>query len=166
MRKIIAAFAGNSVFANIVLIMIFVGGALALSSMRRESFPEFSVDKISIQVVYPGADPEEVEEGIILKVEDALEGIEGIKQYTTTAAENVGSAVVDVRENSDIGEVLDDIKSKIDAISTFPVDAEKPVVTEITMRNSVMLLALSGDMSEKQLKTQAEQIRDEIRTLD
>ncbi|MGB5685732.1 MAG: efflux RND transporter permease subunit, partial [Candidatus Electrothrix sp.] len=166
MRKIIAAFAANSVFANIVLVMIFVGGALALSSMRRESFPEFSVDKISIQVVYPGADPEEVEEGIILKVEDALEGIEGIKQYTTTAAENVGSAVVDVRENSDIGEVLDDIKSKIDAIATFPVDAEKPVVTEITMRNSVMLLALSGDMSEKQLKTQAEQIRDEIRNLD
>ncbi len=166
MRKILAAFAANTVFANIVLVMIFMGGALALTSMLRESFPQFSLDKISIRVVYPGADPEEVEEGIMLKVEEALESVEGIKQYTTSSSENVGTATVDVLEGNDISEVLDDIKSKIDAISTFPADAEKPVVTELLMRDSVMLLALSGNLSEKQLKTYADRIRDEVRLLD
>ncbi|MDU9047502.1 MAG: efflux RND transporter permease subunit [Candidatus Electrothrix sp. Rat3] len=166
MKNFLAAFASNTVFANIVLLMIMVGGIMALSTMRRENFPEFSVDKIMIRVAYPGADPEEVEEGIVLKIEEALEGVEGIKQYTTTAAENMGSALVDVREGSDITEVLDDVKSNIDAVSTFPVDAEKPVVTEVTMRNSVVLLALSGRMSEKQLKAQAERLKDEIRSLD
>ena len=166
MKRILAAFANNTVFANIVLLMIMVGGTMALHSMRRENFPEFSVDKILIQVAYPGADPEEVEEGIVLKLEEALEGIEGIKQYTTTSAENIGTALVDVQEGSDIAEVLDDVKSRIDAVSTFPVDAEKPVTTEVTMRNSVVLLALSGEMTEKQLKVEAERLRDEIRALD
>jgi multidrug efflux pump subunit AcrB len=165
MKKILAAFAANTVFANIVLVMIFIGGALALSSMLRESFPQFSLDIISVQVTYPGADPEEVEEGIVLKIEEALEGIEGIKQYTTTSAENVGSASIEVQDGYDVGEVLDDVKSKIDAISTFPLDAEKPVVTEVLMRDSVMLLALSGDLSEKQLKIFAEQVREEVRLL-
>jgi multidrug efflux pump subunit AcrB len=166
MKKLLAAFAENTVFANIVLILILVGGVLSMKYMLRENFPEFSVDKISIRVVYPGADPEEVEEGIVLKIEEALEGIQGIKEYTTSAAENVGSAVVDVLEDSDPSEVLDDVKSKIDAISTFPVDAEKPVVTEVTMRRSVSMLSLSGKMSEKQLKVLAEQLKDEIRSLD
>ncbi len=166
MKKILEAFAANTVFANICLLMILVGGALALTSMLRESFPQFSTDKISIQILYPGADPEEVEEGLILKLEEALTGIEGIKQYTTVASENVGSALVDVLEGSNIKKVLEDIKSKVDAISTFPVDAERPVVKEILMRDSVALVALSGAMSEKQLKVLAEQVRDEIRLLD
>ncbi|RUM35675.1 MAG: AcrB/AcrD/AcrF family protein, partial [Desulfobulbus sp.] len=165
MKKILAAFAANTVFANIVLVMIFMGGLLALGSMLRESFPQFSLDMISVSVVYPGADPEEVEEGIVLKIEEALEGIEGIKQYTTKSSENVGSATVEVQDGYDVAEVLDDVKSKIDAISTFPVDAEKPVVREILLKDSVMLLALSGDLSEKQLKISAEQIRDEVRLL-
>jgi multidrug efflux pump subunit AcrB len=165
MKKILAAFAANTVFANIVLVMIFMGGVLALSSMLRESFPQFSLDMISVQVAYPGADPEEVEEGIVLKIEEALEAIEGIKQYTTTSSENFGSATIEVQDGYDVGEVLDDVKSKIDSISTFPLDAEKPVVTEVLMKDSVMLLALSGDLSEKQLKIFADQVRDEVRLL-
>ncbi len=165
MKKILTAFAANTVFANIVLVMIFMGGALALSSMLRESFPQFSLDIISVQVAYPGADPEEVEEGIILKIEEALEAVEGIKQYTTTSSENLGSASLEVQEGYNISEVLDDVKSKIDSISTFPVDAEKPVVTEVLIKDSVMLLALSGTLSDKQLKIFAEQVRDEVRLL-
>lgn len=165
MKKILAAFAANTVFANIVLVMIFMGGALALGSMLRESFPQFSLDIISIQVSYPGADPEEVEEGIVLKIEEALETVEGVKQYTTTSSENVGSATIEVLDGYDVTEVLDDVKSKVDAISTFPVDAEKPVVTELLIKDSVMLLALSGNLSEKQLKTFADLIRDEVRLL-
>jgi multidrug efflux pump subunit AcrB len=166
MKKILTAFAANTVFANIVLVMIFMGGGLAVHSMLRESFPQFSLDKITVSVSYPGADPEEVEEGIVLKIEEALEGVEGIKQYTTSSAENVGTATIEVQEGYDVGKVLDDVKSRIDAISTFPVDAEKPVVAELLMKDSVMLLALSGDLSEKQLKSFADRVRDEIRLLD
>jgi len=165
MKKFLAVFAANNVFANIVLLLIFMAGGMALFSMVRESFPQFSIDLITINVAYPGADPEEVEEGICLKLEDALEAIEGIKQYTTTASENIGSALIEVEEGFDVKEVLDEVKSKIDAISTFPLDAEKPIITEILMRESVILMALSGDMSEKQLKTWAEEVRDEVKML-
>ena len=165
MKKLLSIFAANNVFANIVLLLIFMAGGLSLTTMVRESFPQFSVDFITITVPYPGADPEEVEEGICLKLEDALESIEGIKQYTTTSSENIGTGIIEVKEGFDVGEVLDEVKTNVDAISTFPVDAEKPVIKEILFRDSVMLLSLSGDMSEKQLKTWAEEIRDEIKQL-
>ena len=165
MKKLLSVFAGNNVFANIVLLLIFMAGGLALTSMVRESFPQFSIDLISINVPFPGADPEEVEEGICLKLEEALESIEGIKQYTTTSSENFGSALVEVDDGYDVDEVLDSVKTNVDAISTFPLDAEKPIITEIVMRESVILLALSGEMSEKQLKTWAEQVRDEVKLL-
>jgi len=166
MKRIIAAFAGNTVFANIVLLMIFLAGGLALTSMRRESFPQFSLDLITIEVAYPGADPEEVEEGISVKIEDALETVEGIKQYTTRSSENVATATIEVREGYDVTRVLDQIKAKVDAISTFPVDAEQPVITEVLFRDAVVMLALSGDLSERQLKVEANRIRDEIKQLD
>ena len=166
MKKILAAFAANTVFANIVILMIFFAGGLAAMNMLRESFPQFSVDMISIQVAYPGADPEEVEEGISLKIEDALETIEGIKQYTSNSSENMAVLTVEILSSHETGDVLDQIKARIDAISTFPEDAEQPVITEILFRNSVMMLSLSGNLSEKQLKTQANKIRAELKQMD
>nr|MDJ0855102.1 efflux RND transporter permease subunit [Desulfobacterales bacterium] len=88
MKSLLAAFARNTVFANIVLVMIFMVGGMAAVAMIRETFPEFSLDMITITVPYPGADPEEVEEGISRKIEEAIEAEEGIKQYTTKSREN------------------------------------------------------------------------------
>ncbi len=166
MKRLLAAFAGNTVFANIVLLMIFLAGGLAVTTMLRESFPQFSLDMISVEVAYPGADPEEVEEGISLKIEDALETVEGIKQYTTKSSENMASATIEVQDGYDVSEVLDQVKSKVDAISTLPLDAEQPVITEVLLRDSVMMLALSGELSEKQLKTWANEVKDEVKLLD
>ncbi|WP_028583615.1 efflux RND transporter permease subunit [Desulfogranum mediterraneum] len=165
MRKLLAAFAGNTVFANIVLLMIFMAGGLAVSTMLRESFPQFSLDLISIEVPYPGADPEEVEEGVSIKLEEALESVEGIKQFTTRSSENIASASLEVEDGYDITKVLNEVKSKVDAISTLPVDAEQPVITEVVMRESVTMLALSGELSEKQLKRWAEEVKDEVKLL-
>ena len=95
MKRVIAAFARNTVFANIILVLIFMAGGFATMSMIRETFPEFSLDMITISVPYPGADPEEVEEGISRKIEEAVEAEEGISQYTTTAAEGVGTALIE-----------------------------------------------------------------------
>ena len=165
MKNLLAAFARNTVFANIVLVMIFIAGGIAAMSMIRETFPEFSLDMITISVPYPGADPEEIEEGISQKIEEALEGLEGIKQYTTKSSENIGTASIEVKKNYDISDVLDSVRSKVNAISTFPVDAEKPVITELMLKDPVLLLYLSGDMSERRIKEWSEKTKDEIQQL-
>jgi multidrug efflux pump subunit AcrB len=165
MNALLAAFARNTVFANILLLLIFLAGFLAMSMMVRESFPEFSVDKIIITVPYPGADPEEVEEGINQKIEEALEGVEGIDQYTTKSKENVATAIIDVKDGYDTAEVLDLVRSRVNAISTLPLDAERPIIREIVRKQVVMLLALSGDLTEKQLKQWGERIKDEVKLI-
>ncbi|MCF8055264.1 MAG: efflux RND transporter permease subunit [Desulfocapsa sp.] len=165
MNKLLASFARNTVFANILLFLIFFAGFLATKSMVRESFPEFSIDMISITVLYPGADPEEVEEGVNQKIEEALESVEGIKQYTTKSAENMATVTIEVKDGYDTSEVLDKVRSYVNAISTLPVDAEKPIIREIVRKQVVMLLALSGDLSEKQLKQWGEQTKDEVKQI-
>ncbi len=161
----LASFARNTVFANILLLLIFFAGFLATQMMVRESFPEFSIDKIVITVPYPGADPEEVEEGINQKIEEALESIQGIDQYTTKSMENMASVIIDVKDGYDTAEVLDKVRSHVNAISNLPVDAEKPIIREIVRKQVVMLLSLSGDLSEKQLKQWGEQIKDEVKLI-
>ena len=106
MKQLLTAFAKNTVFANISLIMILVAGALAAATMIRENFPEFSLDIITVSVAYPGADPEEVEEGVSRKIEEALEGVEGIKQVTTHSNENAAAATIEVKEGYPVAEVL------------------------------------------------------------
>ena len=165
MKQILAAFARNTVFANIVLILIFVAGYIAMVKMIRETFPEFSLDMITISVSYPGADPEEVEEGISRKIEEAVEGLEGVKQYTTHSAEGVCSTIIEVLEDYDVDEVLDRVRTKVNAISTFPDDAEKPVISELLIKDLVATLYLSGDMSERRIKEWAETVKDEIQQL-
>ncbi len=165
MHNLLASFARNTVFANILLLLIFFAGFIATKMMVRESFPEFSIDKIHISVPYPGADPEEVEEGINQKIEEALESIQGIDQYTTKSMENSASVLIDVKDGYDTAEVLDLVRSHINAISTLPVDAEKPIIREIVKKQVVMLLALSGDLNEKQLKQWGERIKDEVKMI-
>lgn len=165
MKRILAAFAGNSVFANIFLVLILMAGGIAAISMIRENYPEFSVDIITISVVYPGADPEETEEGISRKIEEALEGLEGVKQCTTESRENAGITIIEVKENYEINDVLDRVRAKVDAISTFPMDAEKPVITEITVKEPVVILYLSGEMSERCIKEWAERIKNDIQQI-
>ena len=165
MKKVVAAFARNSVFANILLALIFLSGGIATVSMVREAFPQFSLDVISVLVPYPGADPEEVEEGICRKIEEAVEEVEGIKQVNTTAAESMASAAIEVDEDYDVERVLDQVRSKIDAISTFPADAEKPIVSEVVHREGVLLICLSGDLSDRALKRWAQEIEEEVRRI-
>ena len=165
MKTLLAAFARNTVFANISMTIILLSGIIASTLMIREFFPEVSLDMITIQVFFPGADPEEVEEGINQKIEEAIEGLEGIKQYTTKSNENVASVQIEVDENFDVNNVLDKVRSRVDAISNFPVDAEKPIIAEVTLREPVVAFYLSGNMPERRLKEWAERIKDEVQLL-
>ena len=163
MRRILSAITSNQVFGNIVIVLILVSGIIAVYSMRRELFPDLSMDEIMIEVSYPGAAPLEVKEGVICKIEEVLEGMEGIAEYSTRSEENLGGAEIIVKNGYDSTEVIDRIRSRIGSISTFPQGAEKPVITEVMHRTEVMKLYISADVSERRLKESARRIKDELR---
>jgi len=165
MKQFLKAFARNTVFANIALVLVLIAGLLATGTMKRENFPEFSLDMILINVPFPGADPEEVEEGVSRKIEEALEGLEGLKLIVTYSAENLSTTRLEILENYDTDKVMDEVRTKINAISTFPADAEKPVIEDMSVLDPVLLLYLSADMSERRVKEWAEQITDELQQL-
>lgn len=166
MRGIVTAFAKNPVFANFMTLSIILAGSLAGMTMNRELFPEFSLDMVSVRVVWPGADPEDVEEGICTKIEEAIDGLEGIKEYTSVASENYGNVMIEAYQGADIDEVKERVVNAIDTISTFPEDAEEPIVEEIVLREEVMGVALSGEgIPERTLKERAEDIKDDLRHL-
>lgn len=153
MRDFLSACARNTVFANILLFFFVTMGVMAANNMVRETFPEFSLDYIQVRVPWPGADPEDVEEGICRKIEEAIEAIEGIKTYTSTSGENFGSILIEVEQGYDTAVVKEKVRNEVEAISTFPEEAEKPVTEEVTLRSEVVMVALAGrGLDERQLK--------------
>ncbi len=161
----IAWFARNGVATNLLFILIIVGGLVAATQVKIELFPEFSTETITISVPYPGAAPEEVEEGINRRIEDRVYDLDGIKRLTSTAAEGFGVVVVEVARGYDVRRVLEDVKNRVDGIDTFPVDAEEPVIEEVLIKRETISVAVYGDADEVSLKTVAEQMRDEITRL-
>lgn len=165
MKGIITWFARNSVVANLLLGVILASGLLTLGSLKQEVFPEFSLDTVRISAVYRGAAPSEVEEAVCLRVEEAIEGVEGIDKITSTANEGSGSVVVEVTFGYDVRRVLEDVKSEVEAIDTFPDEVEKPVVQEVTSRFQVINVSISADADLATLKRLGERIKDDIKAL-
>ncbi len=161
----IAWFARNSVAANLLMAFIAVSGVIGLSNIRGEDFPLVALDMLTVEVPYLGAAPEEVEEGVCIRIEEAIQGIDGIKQVTSTAAENMGTVLIEVELGADVRRVLDDVKNRVDAIDTFPEETEKPIIAELVPRIKVIDLAVSGPVDERTLKTVAERIRDDLATI-
>ena len=155
-------FAQNHVAANLLMWFILIGGALNLMNSKVEIFPETSVDIITVEVPYRGATPAESEEGVCLRVEEAVDAVDGVKRVTSMAMEGSGIIVIEVEDFADTREVLDDVKAEVDRITTFPAETEKPIITEITIRNQVINIVLYGDVPERSLKEIAEQMRDEL----
>lgn len=165
-KGVVAFMARNGVAANLLMVFFLIAGLISFSSIVQEVFPENSLDTIQVTVAYPGATPDEVEESILQKIEEGVEAIEGIKKVTSTAAENVGSVSIELELGTDIARALDDVKSEIDQIQTFPDEAEEPNVRELTTRQSVIKIALYGDVSETALKETAYQLEDSLAALD
>ena len=165
MISVMAAFIRNNVFATALTVVLIVGGAIALRNMTREFFPDIELDHILVTVPYPGADPEEIEEGISRKIEEALDTVEGVKRYTTVSMENLGRAIIEVEEGYDTSRVYDRVRNAVDSIGTFPVDAERPTIAELTIRQEVLVVALTGDMPERVMKEWAEEIKNELQRL-
>jgi len=164
-RGPISYMARNGVAANLLMLFILIGGLFALRGLVQEVFPEISMDRVTVSVAYPGATPDEVEESIILKIEEQIGGVDGLKQIRSTAAEGRGSVVAELNLGEDVARALDDIKARIDRIQTFPAGAERPEVTEVTNRQSVIRLVLFGDVSERTLKELAYRTEDALASL-
>jgi multidrug efflux pump subunit AcrB len=166
MQRAVAWFAENHVAANLLMLFLLIAGAFTCLTMKIEVFPEASLDRIYISMVYAGASPEEVEEGIIRKIEESVAGLAGIKRIDSAALEGYGYVNIEVMKGWDLKTLLDDIKAEVDRISTFPEDAEEPVVREVIRRNNVIWIALYGEVPEKTLKHLAEKIKDDITSLE
>ena len=162
MKGAVKWMARNHVAANLLMMALIIGGIIMGPSIKQEVFPEVSLDRVSVVVAYPGAGPEEVEEGIILKIEESLTAVDGIKQIKSTAREGSGVVIAEVYANEDVDQILQDIKSEIDRISTFPEDAEKPVISKLSNRREVISVVIYGDVGERTLREKAEQTRDEL----
>jgi multidrug efflux pump subunit AcrB len=152
----------NNVTVNLVMIFIITAGLFTVMKMRREMFPQFALDMIFVSVVYPGSSPEEVEEGICIKIEEQIEGIEGIDRIISTAREGKGEVTVELESGTDVQKVLDEIKAEVDRIDTFPEEAEEPLVLEIINRDPTIYIAAYGDVAERNLRQAAEKIRDDL----
>ncbi len=161
-RGPIAWMALNRVTPNLVMVALLLGGFLVSGQIKKEVFPEFETDRVSVSVAYPGASPEEVEQGIILVVEEAVRGLEGIKELASTAAESRGSVSIELLADVDQQKVYQEIKQEIDRIRTFPDDAEEPQVSLATHRHEVLNIQLYGNTSEAALRETAEQVRDRL----
>ena len=162
MKPIIAWFANNHVAANLLMGLIILSGLFALPQIPMKPFPDIDLPLIKIVVPYLGAAPEEVEEGVCIRIEEELEGIEGIKHIRSTANEGICTVSVELYEDADESRALDEIKNRVDSIDTFPEETEKPITTLVEPQRTVLDITITGPNDERTLKELANQIRDDI----
>ncbi len=163
MKNFIQYFIKYPVAANLLMFTILVGGIFGASMMKSTFFPEVEDRLIQIQAFYPGASPEEIEEGIVLKIEENLKGLEGIEKITSSSQENAGTVSVQVLKGYDANEVIQDVRNAVDAISSFPSGMEPATIFVAERTDFAIAYGLSADVDLKTLKTEARRIEDELR---
>jgi multidrug efflux pump subunit AcrB len=161
-RGLIAWFASNHVAANLLMWFIIVAGVISVLTIRKQTTPEIDLNLIQVQVPYLGAAPQEVEEGVVVKIEEAVQDIQGIVEIRSRASEGVGRVTLEISRDRDINEVLTLVKTRVDAIATFPVLTEKPVIFKLEPNTPVIFLAIHGDLDDRSRKLIAQDIRDEL----
>ncbi len=165
MKGLVSWFAGNHVAANLLMIFVLIAGIVTGVTMNMEVFPEGTLDQIFISTSYPGASPAEVEEAIIRRIEEKVAGLSGIKRIDSTAREGSGTVTIEVMKDWDLKALLDEVKAEVDRITTFPDEAEEPVIRERVRSIFVIMMAIFGDAPEATLKHLAERIKDDITNL-
>ena len=163
----IAWFARNHVAANLLMASIVVIGVWSmLQRTPLEVFPSVELDRITIRTAYPGATPEEVEESVTVRIEEAIEDVNGIEEVRSRSQENSSSITIRVESGRDTQRVLDDLRNRVDAISSFPGDVERPILTQFASRRQVISVVIGGDLSEHELRHLGERVRDDLLALD
>ncbi|MDP2097603.1 MAG: efflux RND transporter permease subunit [Methylobacter sp.] len=158
----ISWIARHGVAANLLMAACIFGGLLLMLSIKQEVFPDFEIDTITVTVAYPGASPEEVENGILLVIEDALSGLDGIDEVKATASEGSGLVVIEVESDADIQQLAQDVQQEVNRITTFPSDIEEPKIKILSRSSQVLSVVLHGAAEERVLHELAEQFRDQL----
>jgi len=164
-KGLIAWFARNSVAANLLMIFILVGGFFTISTINKQMFPQVNINWISYAAPYPGAAPQEVEEGITIKIEEALETVQGLKRVITYSNRGYSNGWFEVDLDYDPQIVLEEVKSAIDSISSFPEGMERIKVEREKFRQEVMYISLYGDLTNGELKELGRKVHNEIQQL-
>ena len=160
--KFIQYFIKHSVITNWVMIVICIAGIFGLSQLQKRITPKIEIEKVNIEVPYPGASAVEVEEGIVVKIEESLRGMEGIEKVTSTSADNWGSVTVEITDSYDMNKAIQEIKNAVNSINSYPVGAEKPVVSQQTMWNRGIMFSIYGPADLYTLKKIVEEFRDDL----
>ena len=163
-KGIIAWFAHNPVAANLLMLIIMAVGLGSAFNIQRAMFPTFDIELIYINAPYPGAAPEEVEQGIVLKIEEAINDVDGIKRVESDAFESYARIYIHPHEGTDLSMLLDDIQNRVDAIQHFPEEAERPIINQPELLFPALTLQISGDIDERSMKSVADEIRRELLT--
>lgn len=163
-KGIISWFAHNPVAANLLMLIIMITGIGSAFNIQRAMFPSFDIDVIRVTVAYPGAAPEEVEQGVILKIEEAINDLEGIKRVESDAYESAGTLWIEPLDGTDLAKLLGDVQNRIDGIAYFPAEAEEPVISQPEVLFPTLTLQLSGDLDERSMKSLADQVRRDLLT--
>ncbi|MCE2558003.1 MAG: efflux RND transporter permease subunit [Acidobacteria bacterium] len=154
--------AAHPVAANLLMFVLVIGGILFALGVKREVFPEIEMDMVTVVVAYPGASPQEVEEGVVLSIEDEISSLDGIKKINSISVEGVGTVMAELLTSANPDRTYNDIKSTVDRITSFPQDAERPVISLVTNRRQVLSLLVHGDVDLKSLDRLAEELRSEL----
>lgn len=166
MHGVVKWFSRNHVAGNFLMLALVAAGVTTWFQLKKEIFPETALDAVAIRIPYPNATPEETERGVCIPVEEAIADLQGIKKVSSTASQNIGSVVVEVETGFELRNVMNDLKSRVDAIDNFPEEAETPVLEEILIKAPVMSVTLSADTDETTLRQLAERVRDDLLNLD
>ncbi len=155
-------FAINPVVANILMLSVLVAGIFTALTVRKEGFPAFAAESVTVRVPIRGGTPEDVERGVAIRVEEAIESVEGIDHVRSVSKDNIATITIQAKEGYPVGKLLDDVKIQVDAIPTLPEQAEKPVVTENKRSGDVLWVELYGTASESVRKEAARKLRDTL----
>jgi len=164
-ESLITWFAENPVAANLLMLILLVGGLFNVFTIKKEIQPRIETNFINVSVPFLGATPQDVEEGVVVKIEEAIQDIEGIEEIVSTATRGMGSIDIEVNADYEVSEIMDQVKNRVDAISTFPENTEKPVISRSTFQQQVIIVSVYGSVDERTLKEFSKQVRNEIVTL-
>ena len=163
MNGMIAWFARNAVAANLLMVTIIALGLHAVTfKIPLEVFPDIQLDRINVTVPFRGATPEDVEEGVLLRAEEAIFDLQGIKTLRTEAREGAARVIIELKKGVEPRNLLDDVKNRIDAIGTFPGETERPIYSVATRTHEVISVVVAGDLPERELRYFGERVRDDL----
>ena len=155
-------FVDNPIAANLLMVFLLIGGAMALPALDKQFFPDFELNSVSVSMPYRGAGPSEVEEQICVRIEEAVHDLTGVEEIRSVARQGLGTVIIQAERDYDMQRLTADVQTRVDAITTFPADAERPIVTELAHRHHMAIVTVAGDLGERALKELAENLRDDL----